>query len=287
MSELYQVHRRPELDAPVLVLALDGWIDAGLAAGAALAQLLVAGEWLTLATFDADELLDHRSRRPTLHLVDGVATDLTWPSIELRAGTDERGADVLLLSGAEPDHRWQAFADAVVDLALDLGVRQVHGLGAYPAPVPHTRPTQVVATATSADGAARVGFVPGRIDVPAGVAAAIEQRCGAAGVPGIGLWAQVPHYAAAMPYPAAAVALLEALDRVAGVRFGAGSLAEEARATAARIDQLVEGNPEHEAMVRQLEAQLDSRPPAADGGFLMSGEDLAAELEEFLRDEGA
>ena len=286
MSELYEVHQRPDVDSPVLLIALDGWIDAGLAGAAALAQLLTAAEWEPVATFDADELLDHRSRRPTMHLADGVITDLTWPTIELRAGTDDLGSDVLLLTGAEPDHRWRAFADAVVDLALDLGVRQVHGLGAYPAPVPHTRPTQVVATATSASAAAQVGFVPGRIDVPAGVAAAIETRCAEVGVPATGLWAQVPHYAAAMPYPAAALALLEALQRVAGLRFPPGSLTEDAATTRTRIDGLVAGNPEHEGMVRQLEEQLDARPPAADGGFLMSGDDLAAELEEFLRDEG-
>ena len=247
----------------------------------------MAGEWVPVATFDADELLDHRSRRPTMHLVDGVVTDLSWPSIELRAGTDDLGSDVLLLTGAEPDHRWRAFATAVVDLALDLGVRQVHGLGAYPAPVPHTRPTSVVATATTPEGAAQVGFVPGRIDVPGGVAAAIEARCASQGVPASGLWAQVPHYAAAMPYPPASVALLEALQRVAGLRFPPGSLAEDAASTRARIDGLVAGNPEHEAMVRQLEEQVDAQPePAGEDTFLMSGEDLAAELEEFLRDEG-
>ena len=287
MSELYEVHRRPDVDAPVLLVALDGWIDAGLATAAALGQLLVAGEWVPVASFDADDLLDHRSRRPTMHLVDGVVTELSWPSIELRAGTDDLGSDVLLLTGAEPDHRWRAFAAAVVDLALDLGVRQVHGLGAYPAPVPHTRATSVVATATTPEGAAQVGFVPGRIDVPGGVAAAIEARCAAVGVPASGLWAQVPHYAAAMPYPPASVALLEALQRVAGLRFPPGSLAEDATSTRARIDGLVAGNPEHEAMVRQLEEQVDAQPePAAEETFLMSGEDLAAELEEFLRDEG-
>ncbi|MCX7621891.1 MAG: PAC2 family protein, partial [Acidimicrobiales bacterium] len=108
---------------------------------------------------------------------------------------------------------------AVVDLALEFGVRMVAGLGASPAPVPHTRACRVVSTATSPELARAVGFVPGRIDVPAGVHAPIELRCAEAGLPAVGLWAQVPHYAAAMPYPAAAVALIEALGRIAGVRF--------------------------------------------------------------------
>src|SRR5262249_2044629 len=152
-------------------------------------------EMTTLATFDTDALLDHRARRPTMQLVDGVQTALSWPSIELRLGTDAEGTEALFLLGAEPDHSWRAFPSAIADLALEFDVRLVSGLGAYPAPVPHTRPTRVVATATTPELAREVGFVPGRIDVPGGVHAAIERFCGDAGLPAVGLWAQVPHYA--------------------------------------------------------------------------------------------
>lgn len=283
MTPLVTLHERPLLDEPVLVIALDGWIDAGLGAGAALGRLQAATEWRTVATFDADELLDHRARRPTMNLRDGVVTELRWPAIELAVGTDERGADVVLLSGAEPDHRWGAFADAVVDLALDLGVRAVHGLGAYPAPVPHTRPSKVVATAATPELAAAVGAVPGQIEVPAGIAAAIEERAAEAGVAAAGLWAQVPHYAATMPYPAAGVALLATLDRVAEVRFDPGPLVDDAVRAHERIESLIDGNPEHVAMVRQLESQVDSEIDAV--GLSISGDELAAELEQFLRDE--
>lgn len=283
MSALYALEDRPDLDEPVLIIALDGWIDAGLGAASALAQLRSTSEWITVATFDADELLDHRARRPTMHLDDGVVTELSWPSVQLLAGADGGGRDVLLLDGAEPDHRWAAFADAVATLALDLGVRAVHGLGAYPAPVPHTRPSRVVATATTPELAAAIGHVPGRIDVPSGVAAAIEQRCAASGVPAAGLWAQVPHYAATMPYPAAGVALLGALERVAGLTFDPGPLAEDATRAHERIEGLIDGNPEHVAMVRQLESQVDGA--VDESGFAISGDQLAEELEQFLRDE--
>jgi proteasome assembly chaperone (PAC2) family protein len=283
---VYELLERPDLDAPLLVVSLEGWIDAGLAAATAMERILDHGDWVTVAEFDADELLDHRAHRPILHLDEGVVTEFRWPRIDLRAGTDAEGRDVLVLVGAEPDHRWRAFSDGVVELALELGVRQVHGLGAYPAPVAHTRSPRVVATASSAELANQIGTAPGRIDVPGGVSAAIEQLATERGIPAAGLWAQVPHYAAAMPYPAAALALLESLERVAGVRFDAVDLREEAQATRARLDGLIAGNPEHEAMVRQLEAQADAEPAPEDPAFYMSGDELAAELEEFLRDEG-
>ena len=283
MPELYEVHEAPELVDPVLVLGLDGWIDAGYAAANAVGTMLEGAGPVTVATFDADTLLDHRSRRPTLHIVDGVATGLTWPSIELRAAVSHDGVEALFLVGAEPDHLWRAFCGGVVDLAHQFGVRQVVGMGAYPAAVPHTRPVRVVATAPDAALANPVGMVLGEVDVPAGVHSAIEAAATESGLPSFSLWAQVPHYSAAMPYQDAADALVTALERHAGLRFARGTLVDDARATRARIDDLVAANPEHQAMVQRLEAQYDSASDIS--GPLPTGDDLAAEVERFLRDQ--
>src|SRR5579862_5133891 len=95
---------RPQ-NAPVLVICLEGWIDAGLGAGAALAALIANRESERLGVWDADELIDHRARRPVLRIVDGVATTLTWPELELRAMVDDDGNDMLVLMGPEPDMR--------------------------------------------------------------------------------------------------------------------------------------------------------------------------------------
>ena len=282
---LFELVERPDLESPALVVALEGWIDAGFGAATALTTITAQSEFETVAVFDADRLLDHRSRRPTLHLADGVNAGLSWPAIELRATADRLGTEALFLVGAEPDHEWRAFSAAVVDLALEFGTRLVVGLGAYPAAVPHTRPTRVVCTATTRELAEQVGYLPGRIDVPAGAQAAIERACDEVGLPAVGLWAQVPHYAAAMPYPAAAEALLATLARVADLSFDTGELAAAAAETRERIDALIAANPEHVAMVRQLEEHLESLE-AAERGDLPSGEELAAELERFLRDQG-
>ena len=145
----YELHEEPSLDRPVLLVALEGWIDAGFAAANAMTTILGGMETRPVATFDADELLDHRARRPLLHLVDGVNEDLVWPSIELRVGADPVGRDLLFLVGAEPDHSWRAFTRAVLDLAQRFDTRMVVGLGAYPAAVPHTRPTMLSVTAST------------------------------------------------------------------------------------------------------------------------------------------
>jgi proteasome assembly chaperone (PAC2) family protein len=286
---LFELVERPDLESPVLILALDGWIDAGLGAANARAALLGGLDPVTVALFDSDQLLDHRARRPTMHLDEGVVTGLTWPTVELQAASDADGNDVLLLVGSEPDHAWRAFTRGVVDLAMEFGARLVVGLGAYPAPVPHTRPTKLAVTAGDASLITH-GMVRATIDVPAGVQAAIERRATDVGLPAIGIWAQVPHYVAAMPYPAASMALLEGLATIAGVHIDSQTLRDEVSGTRERIDSLIGQNDEHVRMVQQLEAAVDSElgPEAGTGlgaGPLPSGDELAAELERFLREQ--
>jgi hypothetical protein len=276
---MYELHTRPHLDRPVLVVHMEGWIDAGLGAATAMATLQAAVTTERVASFDVDALLDHRARRPVVRIVDGVNTGLRWPEIELRGGHDRDRHDLLLLTGPEPDHSWHAFTAAVGELAQSFGVPLVIGLGAFPAPVPHTRPARVVSTATTEELAHRVGFLPGALDVPAGVQAALERTFATLDIPAVGLWARVPHYAAAMPYPEASAVLLEALTAVAGITSDTSELRRAADASRQHLDQLVANSEEHIALVRQLETQVDADVP--------SGDEIAAEVERFLRGEGA
>jgi predicted ATP-grasp superfamily ATP-dependent carboligase len=287
VTELSTIHNWPQLERPVLVMAMEGWVDAGLAAATATANLLGAMPNELVATFDDDELIDFRARRPTLRIVNGVDTELHWGTIRLVAATNRTGRTVLILTGPEPDMRWHQFISEVVQLAARLETEQVIGLGAFPAPVPHTRPVRLVGTSTDAELAARVGYLPAAIDVPSGVQGALEFAFGEAGIPAVGLWARVPHYVAAMPYPAAAAALLDGLARLAELELDTSVLQSAAASTHQQIEQLIAGSEEHTALVRQLEAQHDQEEGASatEFGDLPSGDEIAAELERFLRGE--
>lgn len=275
------------LDAPVLVLGMEGWIDAGLGAGAAVAHLLseCAGE--VIATFDPDRFLDYRDRRPVVQIADGLVDAITWPSIEMRTGRDEAGRDMLFLVGPEPDMAWHVFVATVVELALELGVRLVVALGAFPLSVPHTRPVRLAATATSRELADKVGVVRGTHTVPAGIHAALQEGFGQAGVPAAGLWARVPLYAATMPFPAASAALVDGLADLAGLELDSSELHAAAGLAFTRIDELIASSDEHRDMVRQMEAAFDaeSAPPPFDPSNLPTGDEIGAELERFLRGE--
>lgn len=284
------------LDRPVLVMGLEGWVDAGLAGANAMAAIVGATRTETVATFDSDVLVDHRSRRPTQRIVDGVLDSLTWPEIQLRHGTDQVGKDILLLVGPEPDYRWRAFTDEVVAFARHLGVRVAVGLGGFPAPMPHTRPVRVIATAADQVVANDVGFIPGVREVPAGIHAALIKGFEAQGVPAVSLWAMVPHYVSGMPYPEASVQLLDRLSHISGLTLDTAELRTAAAVTRERVDSLISQNEEHVTMVEGLERQLDeeaggpSSPsftaPLFDENDLPTGDEIAAELQRFLREEG-
>ena len=266
----------------MLVLGLEGWVDAGLGSAQAIDHLRATREAVTVATFDGDLLLDFRARRPLMTLRDGINAALEWPAIELVAITDLDGLDTLLLVGAEPDTRWGQFCASVIDLAQDFGVQLIATIGAYPSATPHTRPCRLTSTATEERLLDPTQIVMGELEIPAGISSAIERSGAEANIPAVGIWAQVPHYASSMPYPDASAALIDGLRDRAGRRFDAVDLLEQGRVAIDRLDQLVSVSEEHQDLVRQLETLHDRTEPTAD---LPTGDQLAAQLQQFLRDQ--
>ena len=261
-------------DAPVMVAAFDGWVDAAGAASDAASHLARGGD--LVATFDADVLFDYRSRRPVLDIIDGTLTRLEWPDLTLHRVRGSHG-DLLVLHGAEPDFRWRELGDALLDLCLRFEVAEWISLGAIPAAVPHTRPVPVMATA-SADGLLHGDEVkgpPGLLRVPSACLSAIEMSVSSGGVPCVGLYAQVPHYVGG-PFAAASAALLEGLGNHLGTQLPLGAFPEDAVAQRQRLDLAVEADDDVRTILQQLESETQADIP--------SGDELAAEIERFLRD---
>jgi proteasome assembly chaperone (PAC2) family protein len=274
---LARVLRRPDLTEPVVVVAFDAWVDAGSASTAAAQVVAEGGE--TLIEFDPDLLYDFRARRPTLRIKDGRPDDLTWPALTIRhRRIDER--DLLVLTGPEPDYRWQEIARLSAEIARDLGVTQWLSLGAIPAAVPHTRPVPVLGT-QSQDGLLRGGIEPGPaglLQVPAAAISVVDLAVSAAGIPAVGYFAQVPHYVSG-EYPAAATALLAALGQHLGVELEAPVLELDARTMRTRLDAAASAEDATRSYIERLEQMVDeARQPV--------GSELISEIERFLRDRG-
>ncbi|MGZ8502009.1 MAG: PAC2 family protein [Candidatus Limnocylindrales bacterium] len=275
---LYRLDAHDDLVSPTLISALDGWVDSGTAATSAAAQL--AGDGPVIVTFDGDVLFDYRARRPTLDIVDGRLSELTWPDLTIRhTRLGER--DLLVLTGAEPDFRWREFAEAVVELVGRLGVVEWISLGAIPAAVPHTRTVPIMGT-ESEPGLLRADVQPGPkgvLRVPSAALSVLEMTLARAGTPAVGYFAQIPHYVSG-PYPVATLALLRAVESHLGIEIPTGELDEEARQLRTRLDLATGADEATRAYVARLESMVDEER-------LPAGDELISEIERFLRDRGA
>jgi hypothetical protein len=291
--ELYDLSAElPELDAPVLVVALTGFVDAAGAARIAADHLQAAGEPVPVADFDADQLYDYRARRPAMLFVEDHWESYEDPMIRVQALRDTAGTRFLLLDGPEPDVQWERFAAAVRQLCERLEVRVSVGLNAIPMAVPHTRPLGVTAHASRRELIAQHRPWLQRVQVPGSAAHLLEYRLGQAGRDAMGFAVHVPHYLAQTDYPAAALTLLDAVSTATGLRLVADSLRAAADAVRADVDGQVERSEEVTTVVRSLEEQYDAYV-AGRGSDLLAGEtgplptadELGAELERFLAEQ--
>ncbi len=288
--ELYELEPDlPALDRPVLVQALDGFVDAGSARRLAAEHLLAAHGSRVVATFDVDTLLDYRARRPVMTFDVDHWADYADPQLAVHLLHDADGAAFLLLTGPEPDVRWEAFTAAVGQLVEELGVRLTVGLNAIPMAVPHTRPLGVIAHASRPELVAADERWVGTVQVPSSAGHLLEFRLGQSGKDAAGFAVAVPHYLSDASYPAAAVSLLDNVARVSGLRFDTARLAETAATVRAEVDKQVAGAEEVAAVVRALEVQYDAYLAGAQrsllaemGGSLPTADELGDELERYL-----
>jgi predicted ATP-grasp superfamily ATP-dependent carboligase len=266
------VVRWPELERPVMVVALTGWVDAGNAGAGAVAALIEqAGAEEPFATLDLTDLVDLQQTRPVAHFAEGGLRVIDWPQLAFAAG--RTGRDIVVVHGPEPSLRWPTVAAAIVDTATRLGVRNAVTLGGMPALVSHRRPLSVLATATSRSVAQESGPLRPDYAGPTGTQTIVQHALGAAGIACVGLWVQVPQYVAGSPSPPAVRALLGRLAELHGLDFQLGALDARAEAYTRRVEEGLAARPD----VSEIVDRLDREAPAP------TGAELVDEIERFLR----
>lgn len=290
----------PELDGlsegPVLLTALEGFLDAGNASALAVAHLPGSDPAHSgssspprpvVAVFEVDEFYDYRARRPALTFHEDHYADYETPRLVVRLLEDQRGAPYLLLTGPEPDIRWEAFARAVRAVVEHFGVRLTVSLGSVPMAVPHTRPVQLTNHATAQRLLVQENVWKGEIRVPSSAQALLELRLGEWDHDAMGFVAHIPHYVSGFDYPHAAFALLEGVEEVSGLHWDRSALKEAGEARQVEIATQIADSDEVREVVHGLEQQYDAfhRQAAnllADDEPLPSGEELGAQFEQFL-----
>jgi proteasome assembly chaperone (PAC2) family protein len=293
-EELYELDTdpTPEIAGAALLVHLEGFMDAGAAGRLLTEHLLDAFEHTTVARFDTDRLLDYRSRRPLMTFDEGKWESYDAPELAVFKVADAAGKPFLLLTGPEPDHEWEAFVAATQNLVERLGAGPMITYFGVPMGIPHTRPLGVITHATRPGLVTSKVPLPSKLQVPASASSLMEFRFGEAGKDAIGLVVQVPHYLSQAAYPTAALTLIDALTEVTGLDLPALELREAADRTNELIDRQVAESSEVAELVQGLEAQYDAALTRdgenllAEGEEMPTAEELAAQFEQFLAEQG-
>jgi len=265
---------------PVMLVALRGLFDIGGVATSALDWMLKERDALVIADIDPDPFFDFTQERPEQFIDEDGEKQIRWPENEFMIIRYPEGArDMIVLNGIEPHVSWNTFTQCVVSVAQGLGCNLVVSLGAAAEQVPHTRVPLVVGSTTNEDLAMRLGLSRPQYQGPTGVAGVMLDALDRAGIPSVSLRVGVPHYLMHAQHPKSAAALLQHLQHVLGIPTDHTNLVDEMSRWQELHDAAVEGDPEASAYVKMLERRHDQLIEKT----LASGDDLAAELEEFLR----
>ena len=273
----------------MLIAGFTGWNDAAEAASLAVDTLREEWGAERFGVFAGEEFFDYQSVRPQIKLVEGVTRTVEWPENVLYAtsgGVEALGGrDAILISGPEPNFRWRSFCQGVVDLGREFDASLVLTMGALLADVPHSRPVSVAANAQDPSLVENLKLSASRYEGPTGVTGVLHRYVAEAGLPAVSFWASVPHYLPSVPSAPAALELLQNFQTLVGGTLNTSQLERTSEDYQRQVAQAVSQDSDLTSYVQMLEERYDVQ---ADGDprDLPTGDDLADELERFLREKG-
>ncbi len=267
----------------VLIVALDGWTDAGMASTGAVSYIKDKLASELLIEVDDQDYFDLLRQRPIIVLDEHGERDFLWPSIELfgpgpKTPIQQKDLSLYFLTGQEPALQWQHLISELVEVIEDRDIQAVIMLGSLAAETPHTRPIKVYKNSQTASVRNALGIERSNYDGRAGFMSVLGHEIEKAGIPTISIWAQVPHYVASMPSPKAALALINDLEIMLGFTVDHKEILEAAFEWERSVDTFVEGDEDLQNYIAVLEKTRDETEAEE-----LSTDQLALEFEKFLR----
>ncbi|TQL48100.1 putative ATP-grasp superfamily ATP-dependent carboligase [Homoserinimonas aerilata] len=264
------------LNGRLLVVAFEGWNDAGDAASGAVVALKELLDVYPIAEIDPEVYFDYQFNRPTATLDEEGNRLLVWPGVTVFGPVAD--GELFLMLGTEPSRNWKSFAAEIIEIIEDRDITGVVFLGAMLADVPHTRPISVFLTSDNDEVRRELELERSQYEGPVGILSVLAEAAENIGVETVSIWASVPHYVHSVPSPKATLALIEKLEEVVGVVIPRGDLEEQASTWEASIDTLAGDDEDMASYIHQLEQARDTvDSPEA------SGEAIAQEFEKYLR----
>lgn len=273
-------HQDPDVDRPVLLVAFEGWNDAGDAATTAVRFMAERWKSQRFADIDPEVFYDFTVTRPEVRIALDGSRRIDWPANEVFAGRSPNGTSVLTLAGIEPQLRWRTFCEHVIGIAMATEARMVITIGALLAEVPHSRPVSVFGTAYDDATVDELDVLPSRYEGPTGITGVLHAACREVGLQSAALWAAVPTYVPSQPSPKAALALVERASRLLDAEIETTELEWATVTYEHQVSEMVAEDDETTEYVAMLEQRYDDEPD----GFT-DGESLVDEVERFLRDQ--
>ncbi|MGB5759364.1 MAG: PAC2 family protein [Acidimicrobiales bacterium] len=278
MEFIHWTADRPDLDSPIMILAFEGWNDAGDAASSAARHIRDRFGGEVFANIDPEEFYDFTATRPNVRL-EGNERKIEWPENSFAAISAEvAGRDMIVLVGNEPQLRWRTYTDQIVAMVEDFDVEMVISLGALIADVVHSRPATIYSAGYDLELIEKLDLEPSSYEGPTGIVGVVHDALQSAGHGSISLWGTVPSYVPHATSPKAALALVNRVAQLLDLAIPSTALEIGAAAYERQINDLVEEDEETTAYVTRLEEEYDRtmRPE--------SGAELIEELEQFLRE---
>jgi hypothetical protein len=272
-----------------LIAGLTGFTDAGGVLNQFSENIFANLSTSQILTFNNDELLDYRSRRPVMYFEKDHIEDYEPASLGLYLVHDEANQPFLFLHGYEPDFRWEAFTNAILRLIKRLQVKDVTWLHAIPFPIPHTREIGVTVSGNRKDIVNELSEWKPQTQVPGNVLHLLEFKVAQTGMPIVGYVLLCPHYLADNDFPQAAVTAFELVSSSTGLVFPTDDLRDDGSQFLTKLNEQIAENPELQKMIATLEQGYQnevtgpSRAPIRKPFVkLPNADEIAAELESYL-----
>ena len=263
-----------------LIVALEGWSDAGESASQAAQMIIDHYRLQPLHTVDSEGYFDYHIARPLVQTEPDGSRTLAWPDLTLYGpvpGVSPEPSPLVLL-GVEPTKLWRSLAHDIFDWVIARDTDNVVCVGAMLADVPHSRPVHLILS--SDDGAIRqvLDIERSSYEGPVGFLSVMSMWGKELDMSTLHIWAQVPHYVHTSPSPKTTLALLDKLEDIVGVSPDRDDLIDEAAAWEDNINQLAAEDEDMTAYISQLEQARDTvEAPEA------SGDAIAREFERYLK----
>ena len=278
----------PTLQRPIVVVAFRGLFDAATSATAAIAWLRDRYESERIAVIDPECYFDFQQERPVVRIDDDGHRSLEWPSNDffvvhttaIAGPLEEHPRDLIVCGGVEPHLRWRSFCDHLLDIARTTrrrdgrdarrdGRHQSAQLARFRSPVaPRARRWRRGSGSAARPIKARPGS-SARCTTRSTAPVSLSSRCGCR-CPTTSPRRRIPKRRGRCSS--------DSKTSPACAPVSPGSTARRANGSNGSNDAANEDD-EVSTYVRKLERGYDDAEP------LPSGEDIASELEAFLREQ--